>query len=595
VPDIEDTVDANGKLLNQQPAYDRILHSEVSLQLGDEITVGRVTKRAIGPDGTVAGSYDENPYLNSMIYEVEFPDGQTKEYAANMIAENMLTQVDEDGFSLTMLDGIIDHRKDEEVAVPKAEKHAFMTGGQRRPRKTTAGWSLLVKWADKSESWIPLKDLKESHPCETAEYAKARGLCDEPAFAWWVPYTLRKRDIILSKIKARIRKTTHKYGIELPTSEPHSQEIDKKNGNTFWKDALAKEMTEVGVAFEVLDEGVPAPKGTSEVTGHLVWDVKMDFTRKARWVLDGHKTPDPIGSTYAGVVSRESVRIAFTYAALNGLDVFAADIRNAYLQAPSSQKDYIICGPEFGIENVGRVALIVRALYGGKSAGKDFRNHLRSCMRHLNFVSCPADPDVWMRPAKRSDGSDYYEYILLYTDDCLVLSENAEQVLRRELGRYFTLKEESIGPPKIYLGGSVRKVQLENGVKCWAFSSSQYVQAAVKNVEDYLATRNDERWKLPRKADTPMRTVYRPELDVSPELGPTEAAYYMSLIGILRWIVELGRVDVCLECSMMSSHMALPREGHLYELFQIFGYLKKYHNTEMVFDPSDPVVDQSSF
>jgi hypothetical protein len=92
-----------------------------------------------------------------------------------------------------------------------------------------------------------------------------------------------------------------------------------------------------------------------------------------------------------------------------------------------------------------------------------------------------------------------------------------------------------------------------------------------------------------------MTTAYRPELDVSPELGPVEASYYMSLVGILQWIVELGRVDVCLECSMMSSHMALPREGHLYQIFQIFGYLKKYHNTEMVFDPSDPVIDESSF
>ena len=79
----------------------------------------------------------------------------------------------------------------------------------------------------------------------------------------------------------------------------------------------------------------------------------MDFTRKARWVLDGHKAPDPDGSTFAGVVSGESVRIAFTYAALNGLDVLATNIRNAYLQAPSSRKDYIICGPEFGIENIG--------------------------------------------------------------------------------------------------------------------------------------------------------------------------------------------------------------------------------------------------
>jgi hypothetical protein len=116
------------------------------------------------------------------------------------------------------------------------------------------------------------------------------------------------------------------------------------------------------------------------------------------------------------VVSRDSIRIAFTYAALNCLDIFAANIRNAYLQAPNSQKDYILCGPEFGIENVGKIALFRRALYGGKAAGKDFRNHLHSCMCHLDFVSCPADPGVWERSAKRSDGSEYYEYILLYTN-----------------------------------------------------------------------------------------------------------------------------------------------------------------------------------
>jgi hypothetical protein len=594
IPDIEDVVDANGKLLNQQPAYDRILHSEVSLQLGENMAVGKVTKRAIGPDGTIAGTYDENPMLNTMIYEVEFNDGQLKEYAANVIAENMLSQVDEDGFSRAMMEGIVDWRKDE-AAIPMEDKYITTRSGQKRLRITTVGWKLMVLWANGSKTWVPLKDLKESHPIETAEFAKARGIANEPAFAWWVPYTLRKRDVILSKITTRLRQTTQKYGIELPTSLAHSQAIDRRNSNTFWKDALAKEMTEVGVAFEVLEESEKAPIGWSKVTGHLVWDVKMDFTRKARWVLDGHKTPDPIGSTYAGVVSRDSVRIAFTYAALNGVDVWAADIRNAYLQAPSSQKDYIICGPEFGLENIGKVALIRRALYGGKSAGKDFRNHLRSCMRHMNFVSCPADPDVWMRPAKHSDGSEYYEYILLYVDDALVVSENPEQLLRNELGRYFTLKEESIGPPKIYLGGHVRKVELENGVKCWAFSSSQYVQAAVKNVEEYLAKRGDANWKLPTKAETPMQTSYRPELDVSPELQPTDAAYYMSLIGMLRWIVELGRVDVCLECSMLSSHLALPREGHLYQLFQIFAYLKKYHNAEMVYDPSDPVIDESGF
>ena len=191
-----------------------------------------------------------------------------------------------------------------------------------------------------------------------------------------------------------MQKTIHKYGIEIPRSMEEAHAINVKNGNTFWQDAIAKEMLNVGVAFEVLDEGQAAPVGWGKVTGHIIFDVKMDFTRKTRWVLDGHKTPDPLKLTYAGVVSRESMRIAFTYAALNGLDIFAVDIKNVYLQAPSSQKHYIICGVEFGLENIGKVALIPRALYGGKTARRDFRNHLRACMHHMNFISCPEDPDV---------------------------------------------------------------------------------------------------------------------------------------------------------------------------------------------------------
>jgi hypothetical protein len=292
----------------------------------------------------------------------------------------------------------------------------------------------------------------------------------------------------------------------------------------------------------------------------MVFDVKMDFTRKARWVLDGHRTPDVTGSTYAGVVSRESVQIALTYASLNGLQVCAADIRNAYLQGPSSQKDFIICGPEFGLENVGKRALIHRALYGGKAAGHDFRNHLRSCMCHLGYTPCLADPDVWMRPARQPDGTACYEYILLYVDDALAIGVDAEKMLREEIGRYFELKEESIGPPTIYLGGRMRHVILDNGMKAWGISSSQYVQAAVRNVEIYLEERGSH---LPKKADTPMRTSYCPMLDVSSELGTEESSYYMSLIGILRWMVELGRVDIRLEVSMLSSHLALPRRGHM--------------------------------
>ena len=98
---------------------------------------------------------------------------------------------------------------------------------------------------------------------------------------------------------------------------------------------------------------------------------------------------------------------------------------------------------------------------------------------------------------------------------------------------------------------------------------------------------------MPRKSETPMTTSYCPELDITPELSSKEASYYISPIEILRWIVELGRVDIYLEVSIMFSHIAMLREGHLAQLFHIFSYLKKYHNTEMVFDLSDPVIDES--
>ena len=78
---------------------------------------------------------------------------------------------------------------------------------------------------------------------------------------------------------------------------------------------------------------------------------------------------------------------------------------------------------------------------------------------------------------------------------------------------------------------------------------------------------------MPKKAPAPMRSNYRPELDVSEELSPEFAAYYQSLIGVLRWCVELGRVDIIAEVSIMSSCLALPREGHLKALIYMFWYL----------------------
>ena len=95
----------------------------------------------------------------------------------------------------------------------------------------------------------------------------------------------------------------------------------------------------------------------------------------------------------------------------------------------------------------------------------------------------------------------------------------------------------------------------------WGFHSSQYVQAAVKNVAKHLKEVTNE--KLPNSMHHPLKRDYKPEEDTSEELGPEDAAYYQSLIGVLRWIVELGRINITTEISVMSSCMAIPRFGHI--------------------------------
>ena len=132
----------------------------------------------------------------------------------------------------------------------------------------------------------------------------------------------------------------------------------------------------------------------------------------------------------------------------------------------------------------------------------------------------------------------------------------------------------------------------ENNNHAWSFSSAQYVKNAIKNDEDKI---NKDGRQLVKRATTPFLFNYKPEVDNSPELNPEDASYYQNHIGILRLMVELGLVDICCEVSIMSTQLALPREGHLEAVVYIFSYLKSYNKTEMVFDPSDPMVDITDF
>ena len=105
-------------------------------------------------------------------------------------------------------------------------------------RKTTVSWKFNIKWRDGTTTWVSLKDLKESNPIEVAEYFTAREIQDEPAFAWWLPYTLQKRGKIIDSVNYCVRKSSNKYRIEIPTSIRHAEEIDHRNKNTFCQYAI---------------------------------------------------------------------------------------------------------------------------------------------------------------------------------------------------------------------------------------------------------------------------------------------------------------------------------------------------------------------
>jgi hypothetical protein len=245
--------------------------------------------------------------------------------------------------------------KDDSLEV---DKHGHT--GQRR---MTKGWKLLVTWKGGSSTWVPLKDLKESHPVQVPEYALASKLLSEPAFAWWAKKVLRQRDHIIKKAKSCYWTRMHKYGVQMPKSVAEALRIDEETGTDLWCRVIEKEMRAIACAFEFKDNNVMLP-GYLKVDCHMVFDVKMTLERKARYVAGGHQTEPSKDITFASVVSRDSIWIAFLIAALNDLEILSVDISRAFLNAPCGEKVYTIAGKEFGPDKEGQLVLIqVRTLW----------------------------------------------------------------------------------------------------------------------------------------------------------------------------------------------------------------------------------------
>ena len=158
------------------------------------------------------------------------------------------------------------------------------------------------------------------------------------------------------------------------------------------------------------------PEGDQKIRVHFVFDDKHCGKFKARLVADGHLNKEPMETVYSGVVSIRNLRLAMFLAELNNLELWGADFGNAYLQALTREKLYIVGGPEFE-ELQGHVLVMYKALYGTRSGGACWHDKFFDILHDMGFKPSKADPDIWMKSSK--DGS-HYEYIAVYVDDLAI-------------------------------------------------------------------------------------------------------------------------------------------------------------------------------
>jgi Reverse transcriptase (RNA-dependent DNA polymerase) len=280
---------------------------------------------------------------------------------------------------------------------------------------------------------------------------------------------LTKPNLSLSIQSINIR-----YGYEIPRTYEQAKRIDQENGNTLWGDATILELKQIDEYVTYIDKGhhskVTPPTGFKKIRVHIVYDVKHDGRHKARLVADGHLTDIPLDSIYSGVVSLWGFRLVLFLAELNELQLWATDIGNAYLEAYTSEKVYIVAGPEFG-DREGHILVISKALYGLRRSGARWNDRFADCIRELGFFPCKAEPDIWMRKKNYQ-----YEYIAVYVDDLAIAMKNPKEftdVLENK--HKFKLK----GTRPIAFHHGMDFTRDDDGTLC--ISPTKYIEKLIKN------------------------------------------------------------------------------------------------------------------
>ena len=323
---------------------------------------------------------------------------------------------------------------------------------------------LEVEWESGEVTYEPLTLISKDDPITCAVYAKKHDLLDTTGWKHLKRYAKTSKRLIRAVKQSRIRhvraSARYQHGFQVPKDYNDAIRLDKGNSNTHWQDAMDLELTQIHEYKVFKDTGkaqfhngkAVTPDGFQKIRVHFVYAVKHDGRFKARLVADGHLTKEPVESIYSGVVSLRSLRMVVFLSQLNDLEIWGADVGNAYLEAYTDEKLCIIAGPEFK-ELQGHLLIMIKALNGTRSGGARWHDRLFDILQELKFKPSKADPDAWMSPEPRGT---CYEYIAVYVDD-LAIAAKDPQAFCNELKKKYNLKLKRVGPLEYHLGCTYKK------------------------------------------------------------------------------------------------------------------------------------------
>jgi hypothetical protein len=300
--------------------------------------------------------------------------------------------------------------------------------------------------------------------------------------------------------------------------------------------------------------------GYKKIRVHLIYAVKHDSRHKARLVADGHLTNVPVDSVYSGIVSLKGLRMLIFLAELNNLQTWATNIGNAYLEAKTSEKVYIVAGPKFGALQDNTTMIIFKALYGLRMSGLRWHERFSIVLRSEGFVPCIAEPDIWMRAT-----DNVYEYIAVYVDDLAFAMHDPDTFAPQRLQDVHKFKLKGTGEIAFHLGCDFYRD--EDGVLC--MQPRKYIEKMVSAYETMFGE------KPKTLAQSPLEKGDHPELDMSELLECEGIQQFQSLVGSMQWAVSLGRFDIATSVMTLSGFRAAPRLGHLDRAKRVVGYLSK--------------------